>query len=151
MKPISRTAIKKYFTETLQKESVTNTIRSADYKHHFSPKMLEDYMPRLTIDSKITGFHKRVAGYASGSTEVHIAQWILTNDAEAKAVVRHEVAHLVQHYVNGDTQAHGKEFTSALKVVSPRSWRKDRHWYDSPEVAKARKECEKNPNKIYLT
>lgn len=151
MKPISRTAIKKYFTETLRKESVTETIRSADKKHTNSPKMLQDYMPRLQIDSKISGFSRKVAGYASGCTEVHIAQWILASESEAKGVIRHEVAHLVQHYLNGECQHHGKEFTSALKVVSPRSWRKDRHWHDTPEIAKARKECEKNPTKIYLT
>jgi len=151
MKPISRTAIKKYFTETLQKENVKNTIEGANHKHLHAPKMLQDYMPRLQIDNALKGFPINVAGFTSGCTSVHIAQWILACDSEAKAVVRHEVAHLVQHYTNDNSKPHGKEFTIALKIVSPKTWRKDRHWHDSLVVEKARKECEVNPAKIYLT
>jgi hypothetical protein len=151
MKPISRTAIKKYFTETLHKESVRNTLEGAKHKHFNSPKMLQDYTPRLQIDNSLKGFPIKVAGFTSGCTEVHIAQWILVCDSEAKAVVRHEVAHLVQHYTHEGCKPHGKEFTEALKIVSPKTWRKDKHWHDSPEVEKARKECVNNPKKIYLT
>ena len=151
MKPISRTAIKKYFTETLQKENVKNTIEGANHKHRNSPKMLQDYMPTLQIDTALKGFPNTVAGFTSGCTSVHIAQWILASDSEAKGVIRHEVEHLVQHYTNDFSKPHGKEFTSALKIVSPTNWRRDRHWHDSNEVKQARKECVKSPKTIYLT
>ena len=149
MKPISRKGIKKYFLEVLNKDSVVRVINECGKQRN--TKMYKDFMPELSIDNTIKGFRTQVAGFTVGVSQVHIAQWILANESEAKGVIRHEVAHLVQHYLNGECQHHGKEFTSALKVVSPRSWRKDRHWHDSPEIAKARKECEKNPTKIYLT
>ena len=111
---------------------------------------MDDYIPSCQFDDKITGFHAEVAGFAVGTSGIHIANWILKDESQAKAVVRHEVAHLLQHYEQEDCRPHGKEFTKALKIVSPKTWRKDRYWYDNPEIAKARKESERN-KKIHLT
>jgi hypothetical protein len=151
MKPISRKAIRKYFADVLLKKTVVTEIDDYGYRHHNQAKMLQDYMPDLVIDNLIKGYGGRAAGYTMGVTQVHIAQWILADESEAKGVVRHEVAHLVQHYEHGQCRTHGKEFTKALKLVSPTNWRNDRYWHDTPIICKAREECEANPNKIYLT
>ena len=149
MKSISRKGIKKYFLEVLNKDSVVRVINECGKKRN--TKMYKDFLPELSIDNTIKGFRAQVAGFTVGVSQVHIAQWILADESEAKGVVRHEVAHLVQHYQAGGGRPHGKEFTKALKLVSPKTWRRDRHWRDNPLIIKARKECETNPNKIHLT
>ena len=148
MKAISKNAIKVYFDATLNKSKVKEAILEA---HNSRPKMLQDFKPVLSIDREIKGFGEGVAGFAHGCTQVHIAEWLLVDEAEAKSVVRHEVAHVVQNYQHERCKPHGEEFTSALKIVAPSSWRKDRHWVDNPTIAKARKECKAKPNKILLT
>ena len=148
MKPISRESIRHDFQEVLHKPAVMDAIKkSHDGK---KPKLMSDFTPLCTFADKIAGYKVKVAGYALGTGSICLANWILRDSSQAKAVVRHEVAHLLQHYKYGESKPHGKEFTEALKVVSPKTWRKDRHWYDSPEVEKARKECEHN-HKINLT
>ena len=148
MKPISKNAIKGYFDATLNKSKVREAINEVNSS---KPKMLQEFKPTISIDKQFKGFGDGVAGFTHGCTQVHIAEWILADEAEAKGVVRHEVAHLVQFYKYDTCKPHGKEFTSALKIVSPTSWRKDRHWRDNPNIAKARKECKAKPNKILLT
>ena len=125
-------------------------ITKSHHLHAKQAQMLRDYMPDLVIDNTIKGYAGKAAGCTIGVTQVHIAQWILADESEAKGVIRHEVAHLVQHYEHGQCRPHGKEFTKALKIVSPNTWRKDRHWHDNPEIAEARKESEHN-KKIHLT
>ena len=151
MKPISRKMIKKYFYDTLCKESVTVEICKSHHLHADKAQMLRDYLPDLFIDNVIKGYNGEAAGFTIGVTQVHIAQWMLADASEAKGVVRHEIAHLLQHYEHGECRPHGKEFTKALKVVSPTNWRNDWYWHDSWTLWEARKECESNPNKIYLT
>jgi len=152
MKPIGRKAIKKYFTDVLHKDTVVDAITQCG--HRSNGNMFKDYMPEIVIDNTIRGFKSgEPAGFTVGVTQVHIAQWILADESEAKGVVRHEVAHLVQHYQAGGkpSRPHGKEFTQALKLVSPKTWRRDRYWHDNPIILKAREGCESNPNKIFLT
>ena len=151
MKAISREALRKYYLEVLGRPAVTEVIQKAHSFNRDKPKLMEDYIPACQFDDKITGFNANVAGFAVGTSGIHIANWILKDESEAKGVVRHEVAHLVQFYKYDTCKPHGKEFTSALKIVSPTSWRKDRHWRDNPNIAKARKECKAKPNKILLT
>ena len=148
MKAISKNAIKAYFDATLSKSKVREAVNEA---HSSKPKMLQEFQPTLSIDRHFKGFGDGVAGFTHGCTQVHIAEWILADEGEAKGVVRHEVAHLVQFYKDAKCKPHGKEFTSALKIVAPSSWRKDRHWVDNPNIAQARKECKAKPNKIRLT
>ena len=149
MKPISRKGIKKYFLEVLNKDSVVRVINECGKQRN--TKMYKDFMPEIIIDNTIKGFRTQVAGFTVGVSQVHIAQWILADESEAKGVVRHEVAHLVQHYQAEGGRPHGKEFTKALKLVSPKTWRRDKYWHDNPLIINARKECESNPNKIHLT
>ena len=148
MKPISRESIRNYFQEVLQKPAVMDAIQ----KSHNSrkPKLMSDFTPSCTFTNKITGYKVKVAGYALGTGSICIANWILRDSSQAKAVVRHEVAHLLQHYMYASSKAHGKEFNEALKIGAPKTWRKDSHWEDSREVAESRKEGE-HKHKVNLT
>ena len=148
MKPISRESIRNYFQEVLQKPAVMDAIQKSH--NNRKPKLMSDFTPSCTFTNKITGYKVKVAGYALGTSSICIANWILRDSSQAKGVVRHEVAHLLQHYMYEDSKSHGKEFNEALKIVSPKTWRKDKHWYDNRELAEARKECEHN-HKINLT
>ncbi len=148
MKPISRESIRNYFQEVLNKPAVQEVIQKSHNAQ--TPKLMSHFTPTCTFRDTITGYSSKVAGYAVGTSTICIANWILRDSSQAKGVVRHEVAHLLQHYQHKTCKPHGKEFTEALKIVSPKTWRKDRHWEDSREIAEARKECERN-NKIHLT
>jgi len=148
MKAISRESLRRYFQETLHKPAVMDTIQKSH--GNSKPKLMSDFTPSCQFKDKITGYNVKVAGYALGTGSICIANWILRDSSQAKGVVRHEVAHLLQHYMYDDSKPHGKEFIEALKIVSPKTWRKDRHWYDNREIAEARKECEHN-HKINLT
>lgn len=155
MKSISREALRKYYLEVLTRPAVTDVIQKAHSFNKGKPKLMDDYIPTCQFDDKITGFtnlggQSKVAGFAVGTSAIHVANWILKDECQAKGVIRHEVAHLLQHYEQAGCRPHGKEFTKALKVVSPNTWRRDRHWYDNAEIAEARKESEHN-NKIHLT
>jgi hypothetical protein len=150
MKAISREALRKYYLEVLTRPAVTDVIQKAHSFNREKPKLMDDYIPVCQFDDKIIGFNSKVAGFAVGTSGIHVANWILKDESQAKAVVRHEVAHLLQRYEHASCRPHGKEFTKALKIVSPNTWRKDRHWHDSVEIAEARKESEHN-NKIHLT
>ena len=150
MKAISREALRKYYLEVLTRPAVTDVIQKAHSSNKGKPKLMDDYVPTCKFDDKIAGFTSKVAGFAVGTSAIHVANWILKDESQAKAVVRHEVAHLLQRYEHASCRPHGKEFTKALKIVSPNTWRKDRHWHDSVEIAEARKESEHN-NKIHLT
>jgi len=150
MKAISREALRKYYLEVLTRPAVTDVIQKAHSSNKGKPKLMDDYVPACKFDDKIAGFTSKVAGFAVGTSAIHVANWILKDESQAKAVVRHEVAHLLQRYEHASCRPHGKEFTKALKIVSPNTWRKDRHWHDSVEIAEARKESEHN-NKIHLT
>jgi hypothetical protein len=92
----------------------------------------------LPILSVVNTAGVRYAGVAHTCVSIDVSRWILEDETEAKAVVRHEVAHLLHHYSKTGGRAHGKEFHATLKVVSPKTWRKDRHWYPNPVIEKAR-------------
>ena len=74
---------------------------------------------------------------------IEIARWICVDKKEAFATIRHELAHCIQDYCCLPGSAHGRGFTQALKIVSPRLYRRDRHWSNSIEIEAARKAMKK--------
>lgn len=141
-KRISKEALRKYFTSVLNKEQVKQYVKEASLlkQNKYKPEMLADYTPKMAyarIPGK--GVLKKAAGVCKGCNDIRIADWILVDSTEAKATVRHEIAHALQHYKYGmNVRSHGKEFIEALKIVSPNGWRKDRHYQETPEIVKAR-------------
>jgi hypothetical protein len=139
---ISKESLRKYFISVLDKEQVKKYVEGASLlkQNKFKPKMLRDYTPKMMYQ-RIPGggILKKAAGVCKGCNDIRIADWILVDSTEAKATVRHEIAHALQHYKYGtNVRSHGKEFIEALKIVSPNGWRKDRHYQETPEIVKAR-------------
>ena len=77
--------------------------------------------------------------YKTGEADIELSSWILVSKIETKRVIRHEVAHILKAICKLPGSSHGKAFNSTLKLVSPRMWRKDRHWYQSKVIDQARK------------
>lgn len=76
--------------------------------------------------------------YSLSDSVIEISSWILYDIKEAKATLRHELAHVIKEYLEFEGGIHGSGFTKALKIVSNRTWRRDRHWKNSLPIEKAR-------------
>jgi len=153
-KTMSKAELRDYFYSILYKPRIISYIQESSrlQRNKGKPKMLNDYTPKMTY-SRMPGRGdlRTAAGVCKGCGDIRIADWILVDSTQAKAVVRHELAHALQHYKYGfGTRAHGKEFIEALKIVSPNNWRNDRHYRETPEIFKARIKSFGN-NKISLT
>ena len=70
---------------------------------------------------------------------IELSSWILYDIEEARKVIRHEFAHVVQCYCKYEGSMHGRGFNKALKVVSARRWKTDKHWDATPRIDKVRK------------
>ena len=133
---ITEAALRKYFYELIE----TPRIQQYTQNH----KQLTSFV--LRINGKVVSPCLRIvdtagvryAGVAHSHVVIDISRWILEDKTEARATLRHEVAHLLHSYSKQGGGPHGKEFNNALKVVSPRTWRKDRHWYPNVNIEKAR-------------
>lgn len=141
-KRISKEALRDYYNEVLDKPRIKEYVKEASLlkRNKYTPKMLKDYTPVMTYE-RVPGRRvlKKAAGVCHGCSRISIADWILVDKTEAKATVRHEIAHALQNYKYGAcTRSHGKEFIEALKIVSPNNWRSDRHYRETPEIVKAR-------------
>ena len=129
-------ALQKYFRELLETPRIKKYIQDHKQPRKFMMEVNGVVMcPRLRI---INTAGVRYAGLAHSDMAIDISRWILEDKTEARATLRHEVAHLLHSYSKQGGGSHGKEFHNALKVVSPRTWRKDRHWYPNANIEKAR-------------
>ena len=79
--------------------------------------------------------------YDNGESDIELSSWILISGSETYRVLRHEFAHTVKHYAGLEGKSHGKGFTIALKAVSLRRWRKDRHWHSDSQIDEERLRC----------
>ena len=79
-----------------------------------------------------------IAWQTIGDKLIRLSSWLLVDEEETLSVIRHESSHVLK--VHGKLQggSHGSGFTKALKIISPRTWRKDKHWYPNPEIEDAR-------------
>ena len=77
--------------------------------------------------------------YPDGESIIELSSWILYDFEEAKKVIRHEFAHVVQCYCRYEGGMHGRGFNKALKVVSARKWRTDKHWIVTQGIEEARR------------
>ena len=140
MPKINETTLRKYLVSLLETPRIKSFIEQIDNRRNrqfvkFSKEGTLEY-PRMLFKDTIA--QAIYAGMAHSSMSMDIAKWILQDADEAKGVVRHELAHLLHCYSGVGGNAHGKEFRSVLKIISPRTWRRDRHWHPNPEIEKAR-------------
>jgi len=134
---ITEASLRKYFLELIETPRIQKYAQDHQTtKSEFVLKLIDEtILPRLRI---VDTAGVRYAGIAHTDMAVDISRWILEDKAEARGTLRHEVAHLLHAYSKQGGSAHGTEFTKALKVVSPSTWRKDRHWHPNANIEKAR-------------
>ena len=77
--------------------------------------------------------------YPNEPSMLEISSWILVDANETRRVIRHELAHDIKTYCNLAGKVHGKGFNQALRVVSNRRWKKDKHWHTNQQIEEARK------------
>ena len=129
-------ALRKYFNELLETPRIQKYLQDHRQVTKFVMKNKDGVIcPRLRV---VATAGVRYAGMAHSDMAIDISRWILEDKAEARGTLRHEVAHLLHSYSKQGGGTHGKEFNSALKVVSPSTWRKDKNWHPNPDIEKAR-------------
>ena len=71
--------------------------------------------------------------------DIELSSWILVDEKLTQSVIRHELAHALVFLCELEGSSHGRGFTQALKLISPRLFRRDRHWHDTLAVYTERK------------
>ena len=127
MKGITPDALFKYLKELLNTERIQTLLQKV--------KRYKIFRPTFKI---VPTCGPRWGGMCYGAGTIEISSWILKDASVAKGVVRHELAHAIQDFLTIDGRSHGKEFIQILKSVSPRKWRRDRHWHSTPAIQIAR-------------
>jgi len=127
MRSITPDALFKYFKELINTERIQALLHKAKRYKVFKP-----------IFKIVPSCGPQYGGMCYGSDTIEVSSWVLKDDNVAKGVVRHELAHAIQDFLNIDGRVHGKEFLKILRVVAPRNWRRDRHWQSTPAIQIAR-------------
>ena len=138
MRGITPDALFKYFKELITTERVQVLLHSLTRYKIFKPVL--KIVP--TCGAKW-------GGMTYGANRIEVSSWILKDAKAAKGVIRHELAHAIQDFLGIEGRPHGKEFIQMLKTISPRNWRRDRHWHSTPEIQIARTKIHpKGGNKV---
>lgn len=127
MRGITPDALFKYLKELINTERVQALLHTIKRHKIFKP-----------IFKIVPTCGARWGGMCYGANTIEVSSWILKDASVAKGVVRHELAHAIQDFLNIDGRSHGKEFIQMLKAISPRNWRRDRHWHSTPAIQIAR-------------
>ena len=70
--------------------------------------------------------------------DIELSSWILVYEKLTQSVIRHELAHALV-FLCELGGGHGREFTQALKLTSPRLFKRDRYWHDTLAIYTERK------------
>ena len=135
--------------KTLQRYliSLLKEQRIIDFVNNHSAQGMNGFYPMLVVVDHVTSARWskdrwRISGAAYNTRTceacIEVTKWICADDNEAKSTVRHELAHCIQGYCKLPGSSHGRGFTQALKIVSPKKFRYDRHWHSTDKVEKAR-------------
>ena len=117
---IKEATLKKYADEVFYRPHIQEYLK--DSVSRFPYKDIKNWSPEIMI-SDTCGVN--TAGqiwlnsiYAKEIPILEISKWILASDKEAKRVVRHEIAHIIQFLCDYDENKkwHGKDYIKALKV-----------------------------------
>ena len=75
----------------------------------------------------------------SNDINIELSSWILVDKKQTQSVIRHELAHVIVYLCGLGGGNHGRGFTQALKLTAPKTFRRDRHWYDTSAIYRERK------------
>ena len=144
---IKEATLKKYADEVFYRPHIQNYLKASVSR--FPYKDIKDWSPEIMISDtcgvNTAGQIWLNSTYPDELPVLEMSKWILASDKEAKRGVRHEIAHIIQFLCDYDPTKrwHGKDFTKALKIVSPNNYKRgkdsDRGWHETPEILQARK------------
>ena len=138
---MKETTVKEYFNLLLSTPRIAKYIVECKENRGDS----RPFNPRCSIIETAGSMY---AGITYNANTVCISSWILVDDVQTKAVVRHELAHALHFYSKLGGNPHGKEFNSILRIVSPRKWRTDKHWVPNITIEKARGKVHKIQSRV---
>lgn len=102
-------------------------------------------MPSTPLQVVVWANPKDTLGIVGGEANllfnrITLPQWMLADEEEAKATIRHEFAHFLTFWTHGYQKGsrHGDKFYSCLRAVSGPTWKRDRRWLPSPAIRQAR-------------
>ena len=131
---VGEQTLRNYLVTLIQNERIQEFLKTKAPR-----RKLSNFHPRLSIVENVAKANaSQYAGIAVGSDRMEISKWICVDKDQAFSTVRHELAHNIKNWCKLPGSHHGRGFTEALKIVSPRLWRSDRHWKRTPEVEAAR-------------
>ena len=124
---VRQTTIEKYLAKVL------TTDRVKEFLQHNDMPNIE--LPAIMI---VPTCGPLIAGQTIGDKLIRLSSWLLVDEEETLSVIRHESSHALKVHSKLAGGSHGSGFIQALKLVSPRTWRNDKHWYPNPEIEDAR-------------
>jgi len=137
--------LQKYAKEVYERPNIQNYLEVNTKKFPYTK--VKDWYPIL-YESGTCGVE--TAGQIwlnpNGKEEpiLEMSSWIMVDRNQAKRVVRHEIAHILQFVCELNTENwHGSGFGEALRIVSPTlhkySERSDRGWHTNSNIEKERR------------
>ena len=133
-KPIEATRdrrLEKYIIYLLTRKSV---------KIMFTAVQKVYYIPQIYISNTCgVGVAGQLWYYEEEPSILELSSWILVDEEETRRVIRHELAHDIKTFCGMVGKVHGRGFNQALRAVSKKRWKKDRHWYTNGKIDLARK------------
>lgn len=93
------------------------------------------FMPKVSIVNSCGPLY---AAMTYGHGLIEVSSWLLVDKDETLRTLRHECAHVLKNKCSMPGSAHGRGFTQALKMISPRLWRRDKFWHPNDKIEDAR-------------
>ena len=140
--------LEKYLKVLLKNEKVKHLIKAQEnYLLELSKTLdtssntinTEYILPHIYVSETCgAGVAGQLWYYENEPSILELSSWIIIDTNETKRVIRHEFAHDVKPFCKLYGTAHGRGFNQALKAVSNKRWRKDKHWYSNRQIDLAR-------------
>ena len=123
--------LEKYLVYLLSRSSVKATFKALQKPYH---------IPHIYVsDTCGVGVAGQLWYYEGEPSILELSSWILVDINETRRVIRHELAHDIKTFCGMGGKMHGRGFNQALRVVSNKRWKKDKHWYSNLKIDLARK------------
>ena len=123
--------LEKYLVYLLSRSSVKIMFTAAQKPYR---------IPRIYVsDTCGVGVAGQLWYYENEPSLLELSSWILVDVNETRRVIRHELAHDIKTFCGMMGKMHGRGFNQALRAVSNKRWKKDKHWYANPKINLARK------------
>ena len=123
--------LEKYIRYLLGRESVKVMFTAAQKPYH---------IPHVYVSNTCgVGIAGQLWYYEGESSILELSSWILVDIQETRRVIRHELAHDIKTFCGMAGTVHGRGFNQALRGVSKKRWKKDKHWHTTSKIDLARK------------